>query len=419
MSLYVIGIILCCGLIGAVSASIGLYAVLQKKSLLADSISHSLLPGIMLGFIISGGKNPFWISLCATISGLISAYLTDWIIKKSPIKQDAAIGISLATFFGIGVVLLSYIQNTVDGAQSGLNQLLLGNAASMQNDDLLLFSVLGLLVLLVNALLGKEFKLLCFNPEYAQSIGLPVKSLQFCLRTLTVLTIVAGIQAVGVVLMASCLIVPSIAARYWKKELKPIHNLSVIIGLLSGCLGAFISYRFDQVPTGPLIVIILSLTAFVSLAIGKDKGITLRMWRTRGSEHKIHGEHLLKTIFKILEEKPDHSGHVLLRELRSAASLQRKQYNSGLKWLRDRKFITLYPSNLVVEEIGRKEANRIVRLHRLWELYLLKRLNLPAEHVHENAEQIEHVLSPALEKALLEDLEYPLMDPHNSIIPNE
>ncbi len=415
MSLYVIGIILCCGLIGAVSASAGVYAVLQKKSLLTDAISHALLPGIMVGFLLGGGQSPWWISIFGCLTGLAAAYLSDWLQSKSPLSTDASIGISLSVFFGLGVCLLSYVQQLQIEGQSSLMHILLGNAASMQERDLWFFGILTLLVLAVNRWLHKEFALLCFNPDYAESIGLPVARLRFVLRTLTVLTIVAGIQAVGVVLMASCLIVPSIAAQYWSYRMKSISLIAIITGCLSGTLGAFISYIFDHVPTGPIIVIILSFLCFLSVLIGSRNGMWHRYLRQRKNESKIQGEHLLKTIYHLSNEKLQ---DIHAAQLRSQAGLSKIQFARGLSWLKRSGLVSVNNHAIKISEATRSEAGRIVRLHRLWELYLLKRLNLPADHVHEHAEQIEHVLSPKLEAALLKDLSFPTHDPHNSEIPN-
>lgn len=417
MSLYVISILISCGLIGAVSAAIGMYAVLQKKSLLADSISHSLLPGIMLGFLIFKEKDPISISIGATVFGLISAYATDWLVNNTKIKQDTAIGINLSFFFGLGVVLLTFIQSGKYGSQSGLNQYLLGNAASMQISDIYFFTGIGVLIAAVLFLLGKEINLISFNREYAQSIGLPVKSLEFVLRLLTVLTIVAGIQAVGVVLMASCLIAPTIAAQYWSIQLNKIQLYSVITGCLSGILGALFSYYFNHVPTGPLIVIILSLAAFLSLLLGKEKGILKRILKTRRANLNIHGEHVLKSLYYI-NERENKSNIFLLNEINSSVGLSPSLVKKSIKHLEKKGLVTINNQDITITETGKKEANRIVRLHRLWELYLMKRLEIPADHVHENAEQIEHVLNPEIEKALLQDLDYPNRDPHNSPIPN-
>lgn len=401
-----------------VSGAIGTYAVLQKKSLLADSISHSLLPGIMLGFLITKEKDPLLISLGATITGLLSAYLTDWLVSKTKLNQDAAIGINLSLFFGLGVVLLTHIQSGNYGGQSGLTQLLLGNAASMQQNDIYFFSALGIILGLTLLFLGKELNLICFNKDFAKSIGLPVSKLEFLLRLLLVLTIVAGIQAVGVVLMASCLIAPVIAAKYWSNSLKKIQLLSIIIGCLSGVLGALFSYYFNHVPTGPLIVLILTAIAFSSMFFGFEKGLIRRYFKERSNRFKIQADHILKELF-YLNEKGNETGTYHIRELKAFSETGKNRSKRVLSRLAKKGLITTSGTDITITEQGKTEANKIVRLHRLWELYLLKRLEIPADHVHENAEQIEHILSPELEAALQKELDYPVRDPHNSPIPNE
>ncbi len=418
MSLYVIGIIVSCTIIGAVAANIGLYSVLQKKSLITDAISHALLPGVMVGFLIAGEKNPWSITICATLTGLAGAYFIDFIVKKTPIKSDAAIGISLSVLFGLGVVLLTYIQNTANASQSGLESFLLGNAASMQQQDLVFFCVLGIIIAICTRLLSKEFNLISFNPEYANAIGIPTKRLQLVLRILMVLTIVAGVQAVGVVLMAACLIIPSIVGRYWSANIRIIKNTAWIVGAFCGGIGAYFSYAFDGLPTGPVIVLLLSVLAFISVFIGGNKGLMLGLLNRRKSLAKIHSEHVLKTIFRLSENSDAEPLVFQNRELYAAADLPYKQFNLGLQHLRKQGYVTLKHDDIFILREGQIQARKIVRLHRLWELYLLKRLNLPADHVHENAEQIEHILTPKIEAALLKDLNHPTVDPHKSKIPH-
>src|SRR5690606_36048697 len=140
--------------------------------------------------------------------------------QNSKIKKDAAIGLVLSVFFAIGIVLLTYIQQTGNAAQSGMANFLFGNAATLVGKDVLTFAVIAVILIAGVLLFFKQFPLVAFDPDYARVLGLPVGRLELLLTSLTVLAVVTGISAVGVVLMAAMLITPAAAARYWTHKIK-------------------------------------------------------------------------------------------------------------------------------------------------------------------------------------------------------
>ncbi|MEO9871294.1 MAG: iron chelate uptake ABC transporter family permease subunit [Ekhidna sp.] len=187
------------------SAVVGCFTFIKKKSLVGDVISHAVLPGICISFMISGSKDPFLLIIGAFISGWISIIVMDAIIQNTKIKEDAATGLSLSVFFGIGILLMTYIQHSGNASQSGLDTFLFGKAAALVGKDLVAFSIIAFIVLITVFAFYKEFKLISFDPNFARVIGLPIKKLEMVLTSVTVLAVVTGIQAVGVVLMAAIL----------------------------------------------------------------------------------------------------------------------------------------------------------------------------------------------------------------------
>lgn len=236
-------------LLGIVASFIGCFTFLQKRALVGDAISHSVLPGICLAFIISGTKNPYYLLIGAFISGWLSVLLSDWITRSSKIKADTAIAIVLSFFFAIGMMLLSIIQHSGNVNQAGLHHFLFGKAAAIIKEDVIMFLWVAAVAFVIIMVYFRAFKLYIFDIEFARSIGLPVKWLDFLLTTLTVLAIALGIRAVGVVMMAALLIGPAAAARFWTGNFKKMLLIAAVVGGSSGFFGAMISYLRPQMPT--------------------------------------------------------------------------------------------------------------------------------------------------------------------------
>lgn len=400
------------------AAMVGCFTFLKKKALLGDVISHSVLPGICLSFMITGTKNPVALIIGAFISGWLSIIVLDYIVKNSKIKEDTATGLSLSVFFGVGILMLTYIQHSGNADQTGLDSFLFGKAAALVGQDLIAFAVIGTLVLIVVFLFYKEFKLISFDPAYAQSLGVPVKRMELLLTSITVLAVVTGIQAVGVVLMAAMMITPAAAARFWTDRLSRMLLISSVFAVLSGIAGAYISYAAPAMPTGPWMVMILSFIAIISFFIAPEKGIVMKMLKQRRVKKQLLEENLLKSFYKIGElNDDDFKTPRKQEELVEIRRFSKDQLAAGLKRLASEGFIRREAGKWVLTQEGLQKGMRTVRLHRLWELYLTKYLQLAPDHVHEDAETIEHVITPELEKRLEKLLEFPESDPHNATIP--
>ena len=279
-------------LLTASSAVVGTFTFLKKKALVGDAVAHSVLPGICLAFILSGTKNPIWMILGAFLTGWISLVIIDHITTKSKIKEDTAIALILSVFFGIGILMLTNIQHSGNPAQTGLDSFLFGKAAALVGKDLIVFGIVAVILIITVALFFKELKLIAFDSNYAKALGLPVKALDLLLTSLTVLAVVTGIQAVGVVLMAAMLITPAAAARFWTNDVFKMTLIAAILGGISGLSGAYVSYVAPAMPTGPWIVIIISVIAIVSFFIAPKRGIFARSIQQRRLQRLIMDENL-------------------------------------------------------------------------------------------------------------------------------
>ncbi|MEM6643673.1 MAG: iron chelate uptake ABC transporter family permease subunit [Bacteroidota bacterium] len=405
-------------LLSVSSSVVGCFTFVQKKSLVGDVISHAVLPGICIAFLASGSKDPFFLIFGAFVTGWISIVAMEKITKNTKIKEDAATGLSLSIFFGIGIVLMTYIQQSGNAAQSGLDTFLFGKAAALVGKDLIAFSIVATLALLVVMIFYKELKLISFDPQFAKVNGLPVRRLELLLTSITVLAVVTGIQAVGVVLMAAMLITPAAAARFWTDRFHKMIMLAGFFGAFSGISGAFVSFAAPGMPTGPWMVMILSVIALLSFFLAPNKGILIKLLRRISIQRQLLEENMLKAFYRIGENSGDHFERVSKGDLRLIRNFSSVQLKKGLGNLRRSGYIKEDQGLLLLTQEGFDKGRRITRLHRLWELYLTKYLRIAPDHVHEDAETIEHVITPEIEVRLEQLLNYPEADPHKTQIPS-
>ncbi|MFE4710989.1 MULTISPECIES: metal ABC transporter permease [unclassified Paenibacillus] len=261
--------------LGVASGMIGCLAYWKRQSLMSDALSHAALPGVVIAFAITGVKILPVLILGAAISALIGAFLVQWVVSSSRIKEDTAMGIVLSVFFGLGIMLLTIVNRTGGGNVSGLDGFIFGQAASMVRTDVYTMSALGLVVISIVWLGFKEWKLFLFDPAFAKGLGLSVRLMNSLYSGVLVLVIVIGIQAVGVILMSALLIIPAVSARYWTHSFKWMLIGAALIGGGSGVIGTVISTMGKGWPTGPFIVVSSAAFFVVSLLFGAQKGLVI------------------------------------------------------------------------------------------------------------------------------------------------
>jgi manganese/zinc/iron transport system permease protein len=266
-------------ILGIVSGTLGSFAVLRKQSLLGDAISHSALPGIALAFLLTGSKAPMILVIGAALAGWLATLFMITITKNSRIKTDSAMGLVLSVFFGIGLVLLTFIQKLPQARQAGLESFLFGQASAMLARDVITMAILGALVLLFVILYWKEFKLLSFDREFGESMGFSMAFADILLTLLLVIAIVIGLQTVGVVLMSAMIVAPAAAARQWTDRMDLMIILAGGFGAIAGVSGALISSTAARLPTGPTIVVCISVIVVGSLFLAPNRGL---FWRWLG-----------------------------------------------------------------------------------------------------------------------------------------
>jgi manganese/zinc/iron transport system permease protein len=266
-------------LLGIISGIVGSFAVLKKQSLLGDAVSHAALPGITIAFILTGSKNTVILLIGALITGLLATWIVGFINKHSRIKFDSALALILSVYFGIGLTLLTYIQKIPNANQAGLENFIFGQASTLLSRDVKIIFIAGIVVITLVIIFWKELKIISFDYEFARSIGFSTKKLDFLLASLIVTTIIIGLQTVGVILMSAMLVAPGVAARQWTNKLSIMVILASAFGAISGVLGTIISSSIENMPTGPSIVLVISLIVIVSIFLAPNRGLVWKKIR--------------------------------------------------------------------------------------------------------------------------------------------
>lgn len=292
-------------LLGVLSGVLGTFAVLREQSLLGDALSHAALPGICIGFLIAGGRQLLPLILGALAAGAVAALLVLLLTNHSRLKPDASVGAVLSTFFAVGTVLLTYIQNRQLPGQAGLDSFLFGQAAAVLPSDLWVMGGVAALGLGLVAIFWKEFKLVTFDPGFARGLGWRVPFLEALLTSMIALAVVVGLQMVGVVLMVAMIIAPAAAARQWARRLETMVVLAALFGAASGIAGTLVSLVRPGLATGPLIVLAATGVVIVSLLFAPRRGLVWQAVQQRRTRAKIQSGRVLVDLWQLARAHGD------------------------------------------------------------------------------------------------------------------
>lgn len=419
-------VVLSTALLGLGCGLIGSFLLLRKRSLMSDALSHATLPGIAIAFMVmvalgGSGKALPGLLLGAAITGVIGFSLVLLIRRTTRLKDDTAMGIVLSVFFGAGIALLGIVQNMPAGSAAGLESFIYGKTASMVMADFKILASVCLAVLIVSLLLLKELRLLCFDENFAGALGWPVRLLDALVLLLVTAITVAGLQAVGLILIIAFLITPAATARLWTQQLGKMLLIAAIVGALSGWVGASISALAPRLPAGAVIVLSASSLFLISLLLGPHNGLIARALRLRRLRQRTLRQHLLRAVYELLENTAagqtarttahcNGANPALPCSVRFEPVLARRSWNEpALRAIlrnahREGLVTSAKEDTITLTDHGLAEAARITRNHRLWELYLILHADIAPAQVDRDADAIEHILSPSLIAELEEQL---------------
>jgi manganese/zinc/iron transport system permease protein len=358
-------------LLGACSGLVGSFAVLRGRALMGDALAHAALPGLGLAFLLLGRLSLPAMLAGALATGLLGVATVAVLRRWTRTKEDAAIGIVLSVFFGAGIVLSQQIQqHTASGAQAGLDSYIYGKTAGMLRGDVLLIAAVAAGCVAVVAALYKEFKLVSFDSGFAKTQGWPVVWLDLAIMALVAVTVIIGLPAVGVVLMAALLILPAAAARFWTDRLGSLLALASLFGLSIGAAGTTISALVEELPAGPVIVLVGAGVFLVSLLAAPRRGAIAHWIQQRRFRQRLARQRLLAAAYDLLESHGP--GELPLEDLAWRAGLGQTQAQRLAAELERLGLVTFpKPGRYELTSSGRREAARAARTARLWQEYLL------------------------------------------------
>ena len=419
------------------TAWVGCFAFISKRSLLGEALSHASYPGIVIIALFTSvffkGSDfsthiDIWVQIGGAISAGIAILCINYLQHQLKIKEDAALCFILTAFFAVSIVLISYLQLTHTSLYREIQAYLYGQSATMNDLHILFYAIQCLFFIVLIALFYKNIQLVLFDREHAKSLGVRIKYIDSLIAALLIFSVVSGMRSVGLILISSMLIAPPVAARKLTQSLKKMLIIAGLFGALSGLLGSYLSYQLSiwifknyhtkiSFPTGPSIVMVITTICFLVLLLSPREGFLVKIIRMYIFRSKCIKENLLKFLWK----KTGGKTGLNFKNLYTSQP-QNRFYLRGILALLSNEgciYKSATTQTFHLTSYGIKRAAYIVRLHRLWELYLVNYLDIGAERVHKSAEEIEHILTPEIEEKLTEILHNPGEDPHHQPIPKK
>ncbi|OKH43406.1 hypothetical protein NIES2101_30600 [Calothrix sp. HK-06] len=249
-------------LVGVVCAVLSCYVTLKGWSLMGDAISHAVVPGVVLSYMAG---IPFAIG--AFIFGYGTTVTIGFVKEKTRVKEDAVIGVIFTGFFAFGLVLISRARSNID-----LFHILFGNVLGISNEDIIQTVIVSVITLIAVYIFRKDLLLFCFDPNHARSIGINTQFLYYMFLSLMSLTVVAALQAVGIILVVSMLVTPGAIAYLMSDRFNYMIGAAVSASVISCVAGTYISYYLDGA-TGGCIVVLLTILFFIAMIFAPRHGL--------------------------------------------------------------------------------------------------------------------------------------------------
>lgn len=402
-----------CTLVGITLGLIGCFVVLRRMALIGDALSHAVLPGVVIAFLLinatvgtlEGAAGVWGLFAGALLAGLFTAVGINLVARHSRAKEDTAIGIVFTAMFGVGVI---FIGGLPAGTHFDLKCFLFGEPLAITTQDLVATLIVSPAVVGCIVLFYRPLKLLSFDPQMAAASGVPVQLMHYLLMGLLTATVVAALRSVGVIMSVAMLITPAAIAYQLTNRLVVMLILSAISGAVSALAGMVLAFALNW-PPGPAMVLVATALFGATMAFAPEYGLIAKSVRRRRLGRHILEEDVLKSMTHLRPEADLAAIHGLVGlhvlERRLAATVATLTAQGLLQSAGGR--VSLTPA-------GQERAEQLVRSHRLWETYLAEH-NVPGEMLHDVAERLEHAHD--LTEELASELGHPEIDPHGEPIP--
>lgn len=264
-------------MVGIICGVIGCFIILRGMALMGDAISHAVLPGIAVSYML--GINYIY---GAVFTGLLTSVGIGFISQNSRVKNDSSIGIVFSSFFALGIILIAKAKSTID-----LTSILFGNVLSVRSSDMWMTLVIGAIVLVIVILFYKELLVSTFDPTFAASYGLPNRIIHYVLMILLTLVTVASLQTVGVILVVAMLITPASTAYLLTNRLSVMIVLSAAFGAFSAIIGLYFSFEHN-LSSGAVIVLVTTVLFLIAFVFSPKQGIFWRSVRIRKNRSGVN-----------------------------------------------------------------------------------------------------------------------------------
>lgn len=413
-------------LVAAVCGWIGCYLILQGMALLGDAISHTVLLGIVVAFLLTGQVSGLAMFVGATLTGLLTTVLIESLHSTSRVKEDAAIGIVFTSLFALGVVLLSAFAGK---AHIDTQHVLYGNlelVASGTNVSLLrrdipvaVVQMAAIAVVVAGLIFAfyKELLVVSFDPQLAASLGLWPRVIRYAMMAVLSITVVGAFDSVGAVLVVAMLIAPAATAYLLTRRLPLMFLYSTLAGGVSSLVGYHLAYWLYVSAAGAMVSVACGLFATAFL-FAPEQGLAAAAWRRLRLRMRMHQENILRQMLKADAARAQ--PHIDVDQLAAGLGISRIAATWAVAMLKRRSWIEGldgHPESLRLTTRGKAPAEHLDRAHRLWETYLVEQVGVASDHVHPAAEEVEHVLSEQLLERVDDVLGHPAIDPHGAPIP--
>lgn len=425
-------IVLTAAVISLSCALVGNFLVIRRMSLMGDAISHAVLPGIAVAFLLGGSRAPLPMFAGAVVAGMGTAFFTEWIRRNGKVEESSAMGVVFTTLFAIGLVMMVQAADSVDLDPGcvlyGAIELSPLDTLSVAGYDIPRALVIGLVVLVLNVvvigLFYKEFKITAFDPEAATALGIPARRMYYLLMAMVAITTVASFESVGSILVIAMLIVPGAAAQFLSVRLSGVIKWSLVLAVTSA-VGGHVSaitippwFGFVDTSTSGSIAVVTGLLFTAAFVLAPQRGLLSRALIRRALRYRITREDMLGSLYRWQEEFPTPApGPSLATLTLRLGKPARKMRKTVARMRRDDLIQDGTEAVINLTEEGHRQAALVIRDHRLWERFLHDKVQLPADHVHDTSEQLEHITDAAIREQLAGHATDSGVDPHGKVIP--
>ncbi len=396
-------------MVGGLCGLLGCFIVLRNMSLIGDALSHAILPGIVVAFILFG-YSTFAFFTGSVVAGIISAILITWLQRNIRVKNDAAIGIIFTFMFSLGIIGISWLSHH-QGVHLDLKDFLFGNVLAVDQTDVWLTLTMVFLVSAILIIFYRPLFVTSFQATLSNTLGINANFIHYLTMLLLSLSVVASLRSVGVILVVAMLITPASAALLISNRLPKVLLTSALLGMISAMTGLLLSISFDF-PPGPSMAVVTTMIYLFIMLFAPQRGLVSKWRIKRSHEMRIVIEDILKILLKGTTEESNNIQRIGEKTVHSSKVL--KQY---LQKMRALGLVNIVHDSISLTENGKIRADQLLRAHRLWEVYLVEELGLAKDQIHEEAEKFEHSLTDEEILEMDKSLGYPAHDPHGSPIP--